>query len=266
MAQRIVRAKKRIRDEQVPYVVPPAHELPERLDSVLAVVYLVFNEGYAATSGNNLVRRDLCDEAIRLGRLLAELMPDEPEVAGLLALLLFHDSRRETRMRPDGEPALLDEQDRSRWNRDEIAEGERLLDRAVRAQRPGAYTLQAAIAAIHATAATSTATDWAEIAALYDVLARVHPTPIVALNRAAALAMRDGPQAGLAILDELADEPALNDYHLYHSARADMLRRLERTADSATAYRRALALATNPAERRFLERRVQEMSKVARAT
>jgi RNA polymerase sigma-70 factor (ECF subfamily) len=263
MAQRIVRAKKKIRDEQVPYLVPPAHELPERLGSVLAVVYLVFNEGYAATSGDHLVRHDLCDEAIRLGRLLAELMPDEPEVAGLLALLLFHDSRRETRIRPDGEPALLDEQDRSRWNREEIAEGERLLDRAVRTPRPGAYTLQAAIAAIHATAATANETDWAEIAALYEVLARVHPTPVVALNRAAALAMRDGPQVGLSILDELAEDPMLSGYHLYHSARADLLRRLDLKADSAAAYRRALNVATNPAERRFLERRLAEMSEAA---
>jgi RNA polymerase sigma-70 factor (ECF subfamily) len=179
----------------------------------------------------------------------------------LQALLLFHDSRRETRIRPDGEPALLDEQDRSRWNRDEITEGERLLDRAIRARRPGVYTLQAAIAAIHATAVSSKETDWAEIAALYDALARIYPTPVVALNRAAALAMRDGPQQGLVILDGLADEPTLSGYHLYHSARADLLRRLDRPAESAIAYRRALELATNPAERRFLERRLGEMSR-----
>jgi RNA polymerase sigma-70 factor, ECF subfamily len=260
IAQRIVRAKRRIRAEHIPYQVPPEHQLPERLASVLAVLYLVFNEGYAATAGTSLTRRDLSDEAIRLGRLLAALMPDEPEVAGLLALMLFHDARRETRAGSNGEPALLDEQDRSRWNRDEIGEGERLLDRAIRARRPGPYTLQAAIAAVHATAPTAADTDWSEIVALYDALSQLLPSPIVAVNRAAAIAMRDGPAAGLDALDRLEDAPTLERYHLYHAARADLLRRLDRRTDAAPVYRRAIELAANPGERRFLERRLAELN------
>ena len=261
VAQRIVRAKAKIRDARIPYQVPSRADLPDRLDSVLHVIYLVFNEGYSASSGASLTRHDLSGEAIRLGRLLIELLsePAEPEALGLLALMLLHESRRAARTSPAGELVLLDEQDRARWDRELIAEGSAMVERALRSRRFGPYTLQAAIAAVHAEAASADATDWAQIVGLYDVLARADPSPVVELNRAAAVAMRDGPAAGLALIDAILARGDLDDYHLAHSARADLFRRLGRTAEARASYRRALALTRLEPERRFLERRLAEL-------
>jgi len=258
LAQRIVRAKGKIRDAHIPYQVPQREELPERLDAVLRVVYLVFNEGYAASSGSSVVRHDLAAEAIRLGRLLVELLP-EPEAMGLLALMLLHESRRAARMSADGDVVLLDEQDRSLWDRAQIAEGVQLVERALRSRRVGPYALQAAIAALHAEAATPGDTDWAEVVGLYDVLMRVEPSPVVELNRAVAIAMRDGPAAGLRLIDAIAARGDLKEYRLLHAARADLCRRLGRVDDAHAAYARALALTRQEPERRFLERRMREV-------
>jgi RNA polymerase sigma-70 factor (ECF subfamily) len=258
LAQRIVRAKAKIRDARIPYQVPTPAELPQRLASVLRVVYLVFNEGYSASSGESLTRFDLSGEAIRLGRLLVELLP-EPEAIGLLALMLLQESRRAARASPAGELVLLADQDRSLWHRDQIAEGAALVEKALASQRFGPYTLQAAIAAVHAQAATADATDWSEIVALYDVLLRAEPSPVVELNRAVAVAMRDGPAAGLALVDAILARGDLEDYHLAHAARADLCRRLGRTADARSSYERALELTRQEPERRFLERRLREL-------
>ncbi len=255
VAQRIVRAKAKIRDARIPYQVPARDELAERLDSVLHVVYLVFNEGYLASSGAALTRHDLSGEAIRLGRLLVELLP-EPEAIGLLALMLLQESRRAARSTAAGELVLLDEQDRGLWNRQQIAEGTALVERAIASRRFGPYTLQAAIGAVHAAAPDPAATDWAQIVALYDVLARADPSPVVALNRAAAVAMRDGPAAGLALIDAILAAGELADYRLAHAARADLCRRLGRNAEARAAYERALALTRQEPERRFIERRL----------
>ena len=258
LAQRIVRAKSKIRDARIPYAIPSRAELPDRLDAVLRVVYLVFNEGYSASSGASLTRHDLSAEAIRLGRLLVELLP-EPEAEGLLALMLLHEARRAARASPAGELVLLDDQDRSLWNREQIAEGAALVERALGSRRFGPYALQAAIAAVHAEAASAAETDWAQIAGLYDVLLRASPSPVIELNRAAAVAMRDGPAAGLALVDAILTRGELEDYHLAHSARADLCRRLGRMADARAAYERALTLARQEPERRFLERRLGEL-------
>lgn len=258
LAQRLVRAKRKIRDAGIPYRVPPDHLLPERLDGVLKVLYLVFNEGYDASSGEALIRTDLCAEAIRLARVLASLMPDEPEVLGLLALMLLHDARREARVGAGGDLILLEDQDRSRWDRARIGEGRPLLDRALRMGRPGAYQLQAAIAAVHDEAPTAQATDWRQIAGLYSALAGIAPSPVVELNRAVAVAMADGPEPGLALMAGL--DVALAGYPYLHAARADLLRRLGRREEAASSYERALAHTTNAAERRYLARRLTEVT------
>ncbi len=259
VAQRIVRAKAKIRAARIPYEVPSETELPDRLDAVLRVVYLVFNEGYSASSGGSLTRHDLSSEAIRLGRLLMELLP-EPEAVGLLALMLLHDSRRAARTSPTGDLILLEDQDRSLWNRDQIAEGAAFVTRALSSGRVGPYTLQAAIAAVHAEAPSPAATDWAQIVGLYDVLVRADPSPVVELNRAAAVAMRDGPLAGLTLIDAILGRGDLGNYHLAHAARADLCRRLGRTAEARASYKRALGLTQQEPERRFLKRRLGELS------
>jgi RNA polymerase sigma-70 factor (ECF subfamily) len=259
LAQRIVRAKSKIRDARIPYQVPGPEALPERLESVLRVIYLVFNEGYSASSGDSVTRVDLSAEAIRLGRLLAQMLP-EPEVVGLLALMLLQESRRAARASREGDLILLADQDRSLWNREMIAEGSALVERALASRRVGPYTIQAAIAAVHAEAARAEATDWGEIVGLYDILLRAEPSPVVELNRAVAVAMRDGPEAGLELVDAILDRGALQDYRLAHAARADLCRRLGRRAEARSAYLRALELTRQEPERRFLERRLAELA------
>lgn len=258
LAQRIVRAKAKIRDAKIPYALPTQRDLPERLDSVLRVVYLIFNEGYSASGGASLTRTDLSAEAIRLGRQLLKLLP-EPEAAGLLALMLLHDARRAARTSPDGEVVLLEAQDRSLWDREQIAAGSALVEQALSSRRFGPYTLQAAIAAVHCEAPTAQATDWPQIVGLYDVLLRVEPSPVVELNRAVAVAMRDGPAAGLELIDAILTRGDLRDYHLAHAARADLLRRLGRREEARQAYERTLESVSQEPERRFVERRLAEL-------
>ncbi len=259
MAQRLVRAKQKIREAKIPYQVPPRQELAERLEAVMLVVYLVFNEGYSASSGDTAIRRELCVEAIRLGRIICELLPGENESRALLALMLLHDSRRAARVDGDGEVVLLEEQHRSLWDREQIREGLELVESALRGGAAGAYALQAAIAAIHAQAARAEETDWKQIVALYEALLRVQPSPVVELNHAAAVAMAEGPAAGLRLLDGLDQKAELREYYLLPAARGDLLRRLQQWSDAALAYRRALALTSNEASRSFLSRRLSEM-------
>lgn len=262
IAQRIVRAKAKIRDEAIPYEVPARAELPSRLESALHVIYLVFNEGYSATQGPSLTRADLCADAIRLGRLVAELLADEPEAHGLLALMLLHESRRATRVDATGDLVLLEDQDRARWDRALITEAQAVIERALRSRRVGLYLLQAAIAAVHAEAESAAETDWPQIVGLYDVLRRVDPSPVVALNRAAAVGMRDGPAAGLTAIEAVLGQGGLDDYHLAHAARADMQRRLGLVDAARASYQRALEIARQPAERRFLEARLARLAPV----
>jgi len=260
LAQRIMRAKAKIRDARIPYEVPGRDDLPARLDAVLQVIYLVFNEGYSASSGETQTRADLSGEAIRLGRMLVELLPD-PEAVGLLALMLLQESRRESRATPDGDLILLGDQDRSRWNQQQIDEGITRVEQALSSRRIGPYTLQAAIAAAHATAASAEATDWPQIVALYDILMRMANSPVIELNRAVAVAMRDGPAAGLALVEAILERGDLVDYHLAHAARADLYRRMGRVAEAQQAYEQTLGLAQQAPERRFLERRLVELKK-----
>jgi RNA polymerase sigma-70 factor, ECF subfamily len=262
LAQRIVRAKGKIRDARIPYEIPSRADLPTRMDSVLHVIYLVFNEGYFASTGTSLTRADLSGEAIRLGRLIVELMP-EPEAMGLLALMLLLEARRASRATPAGEMVLLEDQDRSLWDRAQIEEGVDLVERALTSHRFGPYTLQAAIAAVHAEATSASATDWPQIVGLYDVLLRADPSPVIELNRAAAIAMRDGPEMGLALIDAILVRGDLTEYHLAHAARGDLLRRLGRGDDAIAAYERALELATQDAERRFITRRLNELRPIS---
>jgi RNA polymerase sigma-70 factor (ECF subfamily) len=259
LAQRIVRAKSKIKTAHIPYQVPSQTELPERLDAVLRVIYLVFNEGYSASFGESVTRAELSGEAIRLGRLVAELLP-APEVEGLVALMLLQESRRVARTAPNGDLILLEDQNRSLWNQEQIAEGKQLVERALSSRVVGPYTLQAAIAAVHADAKTAAATDWAQIVAIYDLLSQTTPSPVVELNRAVAIAMRDGPAAGLALIDAILARGDLSDYHLAHSARADLCRRLGRKAEARKSYEAALNIARQAPERRFLERRLAELS------
>src|SRR5690349_283087 len=258
LAQRIVRAKAKIREASIPYEVPAPQELPERLNAVLQVIYLVFNEGYSAAAGAEVTRAELTGEAIRLGRLLAELRP-EPEVMGLLSLMLLQESRRAARVSPSGELVLLQNQDRSLWNREQIAEGVALLEKALKSRRFGSYTLQAAIAAVHAEAESVAVTDWRQIVALYNRLLRIQPSPVVELNRAVAIAMRDGLEAGLALIDALLDHGELSNYYVAHSARADMYRRLGRTSEARSAYEKALELTQQEPERQFLQERIRQL-------
>ena len=260
LAQRIVRAKAKIRETPIPYEVPTPQELPERLGAVLQVIYLVFNEGYSAAAGAEVTRAELTGEAIRLGRLLTELRP-EPEVIGLLSLMLLQESRHAARTSPTGELILLENQDRSLWNREQIAEGVALLEKALKSRRFGSYTLQAAIAAVHAEAESVAATDWRQIVALYDRLVRIQPSPVVQLNRAVAIAMRDGPEAGLAHIDAVLEHGELANYYLAHSARADMYRRLGRTAEARASYEKALALTQQEPERQFLQERIRQLNR-----
>lgn len=259
LAQRIVRAKMKIRDAKIPYQVPSKDELPDRLDAVLQVIYLVFNEGYSASSGESVTRTDLSAEAIRLGRLLMEMLP-EPEVLGILALMVLHESRREARTTSAGDIVLLEDQDRSLWDREMIVEGIVLVERALRTKRFGAYTVQAAISAVHAEAPDPASTDWPEIVGLYDLLMRMNPSPIVELNRAVAVAMRDGPQAGLEIIDSILARGELKDYRFAHSTRAELCRRLGKTEEAMSSYKKALSLAQQEPEKRFLERRLDELN------
>ncbi len=263
LAQRIVRAKAKIRETPIPYEVPTPQELPERLDAVLQVIYLVFNEGYSAAAGAEVTRAELTGEAIRLGRLLTELQPEpevpKPEIMGLLSLMLLQESRRAARTSPAGELILLENQDRSLWNREQIAEGVALVEKALNSRRFGAYTLQAAIAAVHAEAESTAATDWRQIVALYNQLVRIHPSPVAQLNRAVAIAMRDGPEAGLAHIDAVLEHGELANYYLAHSARADMYRRLGRTAEARSSYEKALALTQQEPERHFLQERIRQL-------